>query len=141
MDIDSEHLGIPDTTYDAVVTMSSDRFKEIVTDLQVLSDAVTIEVNKDGIKFGNEGEVGRGNVTLKANSMVDSEEDATVIELQQSVSMAFSIKYLVNFTKATPLASRVSLHMSSEVPLLVEYKLDNVGYVRYYLAPKIGDEA
>ncbi|KAI7856297.1 proliferating cell nuclear antigen [Circinella umbellata] len=140
MDIDSEHLGIPDTTYDAIVTMSSDRFKEIVTDLQIISDAVTIECTKEGIKFGNEGEVGKGSVTLKANSMIDNEDDATVIELQQSVSMAFSIKYLVNFTKATPLSSRVSLSMSNDVPLLVEYKLDNLGYVRYYLAPKIGDE-
>ena len=72
MDIDSEHLGIPDTTYDAVVTMSSDRFKEIVTDLQIIGDAVTIECTKEGIKFGNEGEVGKGSVTLKANSMIDN---------------------------------------------------------------------
>lgn len=39
MDIDSEHLGIPDTTYDAVVTMSSARFAEIVRDLQVMNDS------------------------------------------------------------------------------------------------------
>lgn len=32
MDIDSEHLGIPDTTYDAV--MSSVRFRETVRDIQ-----------------------------------------------------------------------------------------------------------
>jgi len=27
--------------------------------------------------------------------------------------------------------------MSNEVPLLVEYKINEVGFVRYYLAPKI----
>jgi proliferating cell nuclear antigen len=54
--------------------------------------------------------------------------------------MSFAVKYLVNFTKATPLSSRVGLNLSADVPLLVDYKLDNVGYVRYYLAPKIGDE-
>lgn len=47
--------------------------------------------------------------------------------------MSFAIKYLVNFTKATPLSTRVTLSMSNDVPLLVEYKLDNLGYVRYYL--------
>lgn len=92
MDIDSEHLGIPETTYDAVVTMSSVRFREIVSDLSVMSDAgmekrteivgcgrlsisplvVTIECTKEGIKFSNEGEMGKGSITLKANSMVDS---------------------------------------------------------------------
>lgn len=163
MDIDSEHLGIPETTYEAVVTMSSTRFQEICRDLQTLSDSgmfmskdiysiladwpfsfswhvVTIECTKEGIKFSSDGEIGKGAVTLKANSSVDSEDDATVIELQQSVAMTFSIKYLVNFTKATPLASRVSLNLSTDVPLLVDYKLENLGYVRYYLAPKIGDE-
>ncbi|KAI7889337.1 proliferating cell nuclear antigen [Mucor mucedo] len=140
MDIDSEHLGIPETSYEAVVSMSSVRFAEIVRDLQGLSDSVNIECTKEGIKFSADGEIGKGSITLKANSTVDKDDDATIIELQQSVSMTFSIKYLVNFTKATPLSTRVTLNLSAEVPLLVDYKLDNLGYVRYYLAPKIGDE-
>lgn len=39
MDIDSEHLGIPETTYEAVVSMSSVRFQEICRDLQGLSES------------------------------------------------------------------------------------------------------
>jgi len=30
--------------------------------------------------------------------------------------------------------------MSPEVPLVVEYKIGDVGYIRYYLAPKIEEE-
>ncbi|KAG1241722.1 hypothetical protein G6F68_016533 [Rhizopus microsporus] len=37
MDIDSEHLGIPETTYEAVVQMPSNKFQEIVRDLSTLS--------------------------------------------------------------------------------------------------------
>ncbi|KAL0079692.1 proliferating cell nuclear antigen [Phycomyces blakesleeanus] len=140
MDIDSEHLGIPETTYDAVVHMSSAKFSEICREMQVLSDSVTVECTKEGIKFSGDGEVGKGGITLKASSSVDSDDDSTVIELQQTVCMTFALKYLVNFTKATPLSPRVSLNLSAEVPLLVEYKLDNLGHVRYYLAPKIGED-
>jgi proliferating cell nuclear antigen len=39
MDIDSEHLGIPETTYEAVVQMPSNKFQEIVRDLSTLSDS------------------------------------------------------------------------------------------------------
>lgn len=39
MDIDSEHLGIPETEYDVVVNMSSVRFQETVRDLQQISDS------------------------------------------------------------------------------------------------------
>jgi len=30
--------------------------------------------------------------------------------------------------------------MSPEVPLVVEFKVSEIGYIRYYLAPKIEDE-
>jgi proliferating cell nuclear antigen len=30
--------------------------------------------------------------------------------------------------------------MSNDTPLLVEYKIEDMGYLRYYLAPKIGDD-
>jgi proliferating cell nuclear antigen len=54
--------------------------------------------------------------------------------------MSFAVKYLVSFTMATPLSSRVGLNLSADVPLLLDYKLEDIGYVRYYLAPKINDE-
>ncbi|KAG0744471.1 hypothetical protein G6F62_005175 [Rhizopus arrhizus] len=101
---------------------------------------VTIECTKDGIKFSANGEIGKGSVTVKAGSSVDNEEESTIIELNQSVSMSFAVKYLVSFIKATPLSSRVGLNLSADVPLLLDYKLEDIGYVRYYLAPKISDE-
>jgi proliferating cell nuclear antigen len=30
--------------------------------------------------------------------------------------------------------------MSKELPVVVEYRIADMGYVRYYLAPKIEDE-
>ena len=50
----------------------------------------------------------------------------------------FSVQYLVNFTKAAPLSSAVTLHMADKVPLLVEFAFEN-GHVRYYLAPKLAE--
>lgn len=53
------------------------------------------------------------------------------------MALTFSLKYLVNFCKASGLARRVKLCLSSEVPLLVEYGLDANSYLRFYLAPKV----
>ncbi len=39
MDIDSEHLGIPDTAYDAVVTLPSAEFQRICRDISVMSES------------------------------------------------------------------------------------------------------
>lgn len=60
------------------------------------------------------------------------------IQLVEPVSLTFSLKYLVNFCKASGLATKVKLCLSQEVPLLVEYGLSGSSHLRFYLAPKVG---
>lgn len=71
MDIDQEHLGIPDTAYDATVTMSSAEFARICRDLTALGESVRIEASKEGVRFSAEGEVGTGTVLLKQTAGKD----------------------------------------------------------------------
>lgn len=55
------------------------------------------------------------------------------------ITLTFALRKLLAFTKATPLSSSVKLLLSEEMPLAVEYTINDLGYVRYYLAPKIED--
>lgn len=172
MDIDTEHLGIPDTEYDAVVKLSSNEFARICRDLSNVGESVKITITKEGVTFSTEGEIGDARMTLKQGSgssarleddddidpLDDEEGDrfskkrktsaagssttgAVVpveIQLEKAVALTFSVQYLVNFTKAAPLSSAVTLHMADKVPLLVEFAFEN-GHVRYYLAPKLAE--
>jgi len=141
LDIDSEQLGIPDTEYKAIVKMSSGEFQKICRDLTILGDTVVISATKEGVKFSVSGDLGNGNITCKPTSEVDSKADeATSIELQEPVQLTFALRYLNFFTKATGLSSGVQLSMSRDVPLVVEYRIEDLGFVRYYLAPKIEDQ-
>ncbi|KAF6754730.1 proliferating cell nuclear antigen, N-terminal domain-containing protein [Ephemerocybe angulata] len=233
MDIDSDQLGIPETEYDARVTLPSSEFTRIVRDLSQLGESVRIEVSKEGVRFASEGEAANGSVLLrhtegaisggrivaegqdeeeddkskvkkedaekededeemgdeekvkeededgeeeKEDDEEEDEEDSdskkrkkkassskkpakkartakgkskgddddgdaagVLIEMNQHVSLTFSLKYLVNFSKSASLASKVQLMMSNDVPLLVAYEFGQ-GHIRYYLAPKIGDD-
>ncbi|KAF4622525.1 hypothetical protein D9613_009632 [Agrocybe pediades] len=310
MDIDADTLQIPDTEYDARVTLSSAEFTRIVRDLSMLGESVRIEVSKEGVRFASDGEAANGSVLLKQTDgivvnggsikpksepdadeeeggekedgddeeededdkpkvkkektdddddiiMVENDEDedeekpkikkekkakakkvkkekkdddededdeedfkpeaededdgesekeddedededddedgdskkrkkkgssskpskkaktsksakassssskskskgkgkgkagegeedtsafkGVLIEMNQHVSLTFSLKYLVNFSKSASLSGKVQLMMSNDVPLLVAYDFHQ-GYIRYYLAPKIGDD-
>jgi len=251
MDIDSDTLGIPETEYDARVTMPSAEFSRIVRDLSQLGESVRIEVSKEGVRFASDGEAANGSVLLKptdgagvgkmpkpkeedgedvedpaeeeddgiqevqvkeekkektkvkkekgddedvemddeekdneefkpgsdgeeevaasdeegsgkkrkkksngdskpskkaktsskSKSKKKEEEDSTsiTIEMNQHVSLTFSLKYLVNFSKSSSLCNTVQLMMSNDVPLLVAYEFGQ-GAIKYYLAPKIGDD-
>ncbi|KAI9461874.1 proliferating cell nuclear antigen [Russula earlei] len=61
------------------------------------------------------------------------------IEMTQHVNLTFSLKYLVIFSKSASLSDTVQLMLKNDVPLLVSYTFGQ-GYIRYYLAPKIGDD-
>ncbi|KJE94486.1 proliferating cell nuclear antigen [Capsaspora owczarzaki ATCC 30864] len=142
MDIDSEHLGIPETEYDAVIRMPSSEFQRICRDLGagIGGESVTIACTKEGVKFSVTGSVGSGSITLKQTGSVDKPAESVVINMAQPVTLIFALRYLNSFAKATPLSESVSLSMSREVPLVVEYKMNDTGYVRFYLAPKLEDE-
>ena len=102
---------------------------------------MTIEANKDGVKFSCNGDIGNGAVTLRSHQDIEKEENNIDIELSEPVSLTFSLKYLVNFCKAQALSGKVKICLSNEVPLLVEYGLAGSSYLRFYLAPKVRDAA
>ncbi len=65
MDIDADQLGIPDTRYEANVTMASHEFARVVRDLGNVGESVTIDVQKGGITFSAEGDIGEAKLHLK----------------------------------------------------------------------------
>lgn len=76
-------------------------------------------------------------MTLRSHSDVDKPQNNVDIALSEPVALTFSLKYLVNFCKASGLADSVKLCLSNEVPLLVEYGLQSGSHLRFYLAPKV----
>ncbi|KAL3523935.1 hypothetical protein ACH5RR_016769 [Cinchona calisaya] len=140
MAIDSEHLGIPEAEYEAIIRMPSAEFARICKDLSSIGDTVVISVTKEGVKFSTRGDIGAANIVCRQNATVDKPEEATIIEMQEPVTLTFALRYMNSFTKATPLAEQVTISMSSELPVVVEYKVAEMGYIRFYLAPKIEEE-
>lgn len=139
MDLDIEHLSVPDACYDVNVRMSSAEFQRICRDLQNISESVTISAIKDCLKFSAEGEIANGSVLVRQNASAD-DKIATQINMVQPASLGLSLKFLNMFTKATSLSEHVILGLSDGVPMLVEYPIEDLGYLRFYLAPKVGDD-
>lgn len=62
------------------------------------------------------------------------------MEIDEPISLPFSAKYLCSFAKATPLAERVILRLAANQPVAIEYHMEDIGFIKYYLAPKIQEE-
>ncbi|KAJ3637643.1 hypothetical protein MTP99_001084 [Tenebrio molitor] len=140
MNLDQEHLGIPETDFSCVIRMPSPEFARICRDLSQFGESIVISCTKEGVKFSTGGDIGSANVKLAQTNNFDKEEESVTIEMQEPVTLTFACQYLNSFTKATPLAPQVQLSMSDNVPLVVEYQIPELGHLRFYLAPKIEED-
>jgi proliferating cell nuclear antigen len=126
--INSEQLGIPDTDYPTVEYITSIDYRRICSDLSILGDTIQIEISKIGIKFEIEGDIGKGSIILRRSIKGDNEESVNFLN-SENIKMTFALRYLNNFSKATPLSDKIILKMGKDMPLQLEFK---IGSARLY---------
>jgi proliferating cell nuclear antigen len=140
MQIESEHMEIPEQHYKVVVRLPSSEFQKICRDLKEFGETMQISASKEGIRFSVQGDLGSGNVMLKPRESVKPEEQLT-LTVHEPVVATFALRYLNNFAKAAPLCGYVELGLGPDSPLLVKFDLDKAdnGHMQFYLAPKIDE--
>ncbi len=139
LNIEAEALGIPDTEYPTFIKMSSGEFTRLCKELSLLSETVNIEVNGQLAKFKFSGKSGSGSMTLKANT-TEKEDDDIEIDCTEKVNSTYGLQYLNGFAKASGLTNRIGLYLSNSFPLMIEYDIENIGFIKFFLAPKMDDE-
>merc|ERR1711933_181667 len=140
MQIESEHMEIPEQHYKVIARLPSGEFQKICKDLKEFGETMQMSASKEGIKFSVQGDVGTGNVVLKPRES-EKPEEKVMLTVHEPVTATFALRYLVNFAKAAPLCGVVELGLGPDAPLLVKYDLDRSdnGYMQFYLAPKIDE--
>lgn len=119
--------------------MSSSEFTRICKEISALAEVVNVEILDNRAKFSFSGKSGSGNITLKSNN-AEKEDDQIDIECEEKVKSSYGLQYLNSFAKASSLTNRVGLYLSSSFPLMIEYNIEKVGFIKFYLAPKMDDE-
>ena len=138
--IENEHMEIPEQHYKVVAKLPSSEFQKICRDLKEFGETLHLTGDKDGLKFVVSGDIGSGNVLLKPRETEKPEEKVS-LTVHEPVTAAFALRYLVNFSKASPLCGSVTLGFAPDAPLLVQYDLETEdnGHMKFYLAPKIDE--
>merc|ERR1712232_89165 len=140
MQIESEHMEIPEQNYKVVAKMPSAEFQKICRDLKEFGETLQLSASKECLKFTVQGDLGSGNVMLKPRES-EKPEDKVSLTIHEPVTATFALRYLVNFAKAAPLCGAVELGLGPDAPLLVRYDLETAdnGFIQFYLAPKIDE--
>jgi len=140
MNIDSEHLNIPDKEYQADISIMSNEFSDLISQLSIFGEELQINCNMETISLTSKGDMGQMTASIEEENIVEySIEEDTVVNL--SVSLKF-IDRMCGFSKISEVAY---LHCSNETPIKLHYSLDeedstdSKNYVRFFVAPRLED--
>merc|ERR1711887_127374 len=65
MQIESEHMEIPEQQYKVTAKLPSSEFQKICRDLKEFGETMQVQASKEGITFTVAGDIGTGRVVLK----------------------------------------------------------------------------
>lgn len=131
----SSSTPLPKLSFNSKIILSYSTFDKILSDIQVLSDYITIEAKSDNVHFLGRGDSGDADIALDPKS--DGLEE--LVSKEDSLA-TYSIDYLLKITKAiSSVGGSVIAEYSSKMPLRLEFTVAGVGRIHFYLAPRIQD--
>jgi proliferating cell nuclear antigen len=127
---------LPKLEFETKATMTKTILEEVLGDMSVVADQVTIQASKEKITFSGKSDVGKAEVALAKN-------DADVLKIESAADSkaTFSIEYIQSMLKAlSAVADTVDVSYSSKKPLMLSFALNSQGArLLFYLAPRVQD--
>jgi proliferating cell nuclear antigen len=141
VDIDEEKIPPTaelDVQFDAKVTLDVKILDEAIKDAEIYQDTLEVQINKDGVRFSAEGEVGDIEYQLTQDHLDSA-------DIQKGGRGVFSLSFLKNILKISGITDKVTLNIAENAPLKFEFEITNPnnqakGKVMYFLAPRVEEE-
>jgi proliferating cell nuclear antigen len=121
--------------FNSKVILTSYAFDKILSDIQVVSEYVSIESESKKVQFIGKGDSGEADIILESGN-----EGLEELKVEENSKATYSLDYLSKITKAvSTVGSSVAAEYSSKMPLRLEFRVANVGRIHFYLAPRVQD--
>lgn len=121
-----DEIDIPEINYDCIFTMDKNSFQGVCKDLKQFGEEVVLKV-ADKIVFSTKDEI-----ECKVEIETEIENENNII-----IEKRYDLKYFLKMLKANQLSEEISFYQSFDMPLVVEYKISEESYIRYYLGNMI----
>jgi len=149
MDIDTEQLEIPEIDYNVDMSINSQDWSKIMSQMNTFGEKTRISLGTDeeqNIYIKTNGDIGKMQVTIKQEQV-----DEFAIEEGEKIEIEFSTKFLLLMSEFSSLNAISNLHFSSNYPMKMCLSLDHWmeeddekeeinSYIKFYLAPCVGDD-
>lgn len=137
IDLNETSFKIPNTNFDSVFVMLSSDFQKICRDMSNIGDEIDIKIINNQFFFTCFGDFAKQEVIL-----TDKSDGIVVIEKPQKdeiIQGRFLLKFLMSFIKCTGLSTNVELFLKNDYPLILRYKVGDLGFLKLGLSPIVLD--
>lgn len=136
IDLDTELLGIPDIEYQVEIALHSSVFSTLIHQLRGFGDSLEIHCDEETIRFtAKTQDSGSMAVNVRMDDLTEF-----AIEEECNLDLTFGLQYLQNICNYGKITKQVQIKLHCDYPLRIDYPLENDGFVKYFLAPKINDD-
>ena len=126
---------IPKLDFKSKISISSSTLNRIISNLNSISEFVTIHCNPEQIEFSGKGDIGDGKINLSKN---DAEIEN--LESYEDSSSMYSLEYMYQVIKNIGKETRkIDFEYAQDNPIHLKFEMPSATKVEYYLAPKVSD--
>ncbi|CAL8461248.1 g779 [Coccomyxa elongata] len=150
MDLNEDEVSLPPAHFESVINMPSVDFQKITRDMHNIGDIIEIKsigqqliLSCKGDFASQETVIGNNVSQLSAaaqESLEASGSAGAAADNQTIVQGFYTLKYLTQFSKCSNLSSQCELYLKNDYPLILAYKVANLGTIRLMLAPHVEDQ-
>lgn len=134
LDYEYEKMGIPETEYDAEISLSSKKMSEMLSQLSNFGIDLNIRCTDDYVDFITKGNSG----DMRVNISIDDLSSYSIIEGEE-VNLTYSLTYIHKMCITNKLSNEIDLCLSNNCPMKINYNLENESSFVFYMAPKISE--
>ncbi len=130
LDISANELPNPNINFDANLKIKASALLDGIKDASLFSTYLVFSVDKKTFKISAKGPQG----DMESKTELDSGQIVEQ-EVKQDCTAMYSIEYLMNLMKGTTTESDVEMHIKTNAPLRMRYKIGEA-VLEYFLAPR-----
>lgn len=136
IDIDSEIMSIPETEYQAEISLPSTTFSTLIDQMKLFGETFNIICNEEKVQMISESiDCGKMYVDIPIDDL-----NSYAIEEDETLNLSYSISHLKNICLYSKISKDIDIYLKKDFPIKLVYSLNmEEAHATFYLAPKIDD--
>ena len=135
LDINEDLLKPPPVEFDTEISYPASDFQKIIRDMINIGTNVDIKSVGQSLILSCDGDFASQETILKTSDdglqYISDKSDNDLVQGE------FSLKYLSLFTKCTNMCNLLKLYIKNDYPLIIQYSVASLGFIKLCLAPNI----